>query len=256
LLTKKEYMIKRSPSMILVGFYLAKFGVRTSKTTMPPQRLDVQNWATAFMIFYAHLGDGRTASTFCNSLKNARDMFDGHVDSGRVGWRDGSDDRKPINLTKDARTIYRKWESQTESGVWGEIEKYSDLLVGQVPSKVIDDLVSELSPSSKAIIKRTEGQRVVVSVVSERDPRLRAEALRFHGYSCAVCAFNFEKVYGEWGHGFAEVHHRVPLGKKGIAERETNVVTDLIVLCANCHRMVHRKKDRALSVMELKSKLQ
>lgn len=56
---------------------------------------------------------------------------------------------------------------------------------------------------------------------------------------CQVCKFNFFKVYGERGDGFIEAHHIKP-----ISEMKDNVATkieDLIMLCSNCHRMIHRK---------------
>lgn len=56
--------------------------------------------------------------------------------------------------------------------------------------------------------------------------------------SCEVpgCGFNFAAVYGEVGEGYAQVHHLRPLAE---AERVT-ALTDLIVVCANCHAMIHR----------------
>jgi 5-methylcytosine-specific restriction protein A len=79
----------------------------------------------------------------------------------------------------------------------------------------------------------------------ERDPRLRAkkirEVLSKRGrLECEVCVFDFELVYGERGAGFAEIHHVTPLHVSG--ETETHLA-DLAVLCANCHRMIHRGRD-------------
>lgn len=36
---------------------------------------------------------------------------------------------------------------------------------------------------------------------------------------------------------------------------EVNPETDLIAMCANCHRMIHRRKDKVVSVDELKELL-
>jgi predicted HNH restriction endonuclease len=62
------------------------------------------------------------------------------------------------------------------------------------------------------------------------------------------CGFDFEVVYGDLGRGFAEVHHLKPL-----AELDSPVYTtlgDLAVVCANCHRMIHRNSDcRALETI-------
>ncbi|WP_143218922.1 HNH endonuclease [Actinokineospora bangkokensis] len=72
----------------------------------------------------------------------------------------------------------------------------------------------------------------------ERDPTLRAKKLAAVGAAaCEVCGFDFAAVYGERGQGYAEVHHRVPLHASG--PRRTRL-DDLAVLCANCHRMIHR----------------
>jgi predicted HNH restriction endonuclease len=53
------------------------------------------------------------------------------------------------------------------------------------------------------------------------------------------CQFDFYEKYGELGAGFAEVHHKKPLGeapKRG----QVMQLSDLAVVCANCHRMIHR----------------
>lgn len=103
---------------------------------------------------------------------------------------------------------------------------------------------------------RTEGGRkVYISSKPERDQELRKKAIKLHGTTCKACAFNFGKMYGEWGQGYIEVHHLIPLGDNETGERKTNLSTDLIVLCANCHRMVHRKKGITLSLEELKQKI-
>ena len=56
------------------------------------------------------------------------------------------------------------------------------------------------------------------------------------------------------GKGFIEIHQQ-PLSENKGKEIETNPEKDLAVLCANCHRMVHRKKDITLSIQELKEKI-
>ncbi|WP_232718601.1 HNH endonuclease [Bacillus sp. FJAT-45037] len=85
----------------------------------------------------------------------------------------------------------------------------------------------------------------------ERDPKNRKKAIEIHGLNCFACGFNFEDVYGERGKDFIEVHHINPLST--ILEAvEINPDTDLVPLCANCHRMVHRRKDKVLSIEDLK----
>ncbi|WP_438312421.1 EVE domain-containing protein [Sporosarcina sp. FA9] len=85
----------------------------------------------------------------------------------------------------------------------------------------------------------------------ERDSKNRIEAIKHHGSSCVACEFNFEEVYRERGIDFIEVHHINPLSTLGEAV-EINPEIDLVPLCANCHRMVHRRKDNVLSIEQLK----
>lgn len=85
----------------------------------------------------------------------------------------------------------------------------------------------------------------------ERNPNNRKVAIEIHGTSCAACGFNFENAYGEHGKDFIEIHHVKPLFTLE-QEVEINPIEDLVPLCANCHRMVHRKKDSVLSLEQLK----
>lgn len=85
----------------------------------------------------------------------------------------------------------------------------------------------------------------------ERNSKLRDKAIEIHGCDCKACGFDFEKKYGALGEGYIEVHHVKPLYL--IEEPvEVNPVTDLIPLCANCHRMMHRSKNKIMILDELK----
>ncbi len=69
---------------------------------------------------------------------------------------------------------------------------------------------------------------------------------------CEACEFDFEARYGQIGHGFAECHHRSPLA--ALTGRKTTRLSDLAILCANCHRMIHRSRPM-MSVEELREKV-
>jgi hypothetical protein len=85
----------------------------------------------------------------------------------------------------------------------------------------------------------------------ERNPENRKRAIEIHGLSCAACGFNFEEVYGDWGKDFIEVHHVKPLSTIG-EKVAIDPKNDLVPVCSNCHRMIHRRKDDVLTVEELK----
>lgn len=86
----------------------------------------------------------------------------------------------------------------------------------------------------------------------ERNPQLRAAAIRVHGVVCMGCAFNFEAKYGAIGSGFIEVHHTKPISSLGGAA-SVDPTSDLVVLCSNCHSIVHRKRPSPLSLEALRT---
>jgi hypothetical protein len=89
----------------------------------------------------------------------------------------------------------------------------------------------------------------------ERNPKLRSAAIHHHGATCKACGFNFLAKYGEHGRDYIEVHHLVPLSTM-VEPSTINPKTDMTVLCSNCHRMIHRKREKPLSLSELKALVQ
>ena len=89
----------------------------------------------------------------------------------------------------------------------------------------------------------------------ERKAKNRLKAIEIHGTQCAVCDFKFEEVYGELGKDFIEIHHVKPLSTLDGAI-EIDAENDLVPVCPNCHRMLHRIRDKVLSVDELKEIIQ
>lgn len=71
--------------------------------------------------------------------------------------------------------------------------------------------------------------------------RKKASHLKQHGHLCCeACGFDFRATYGERGDGFIECHHTKPVSE--LAAGETTKLADLVLLCANCHRMVHASR--------------
>jgi putative restriction endonuclease len=86
----------------------------------------------------------------------------------------------------------------------------------------------------------------------ERNPKLRAMAIKEHGTQCKACGFDFGKTYGPAAAGFIHVHHIKPLFEQG-KEHQVNPLTDLIPLCANCHAVVHMEPGKTRTVEEVKA---
>ncbi|MCI2283333.1 HNH endonuclease [Colwellia sp. MSW7] len=88
----------------------------------------------------------------------------------------------------------------------------------------------------------------------ERDSKItkKAKAKRLADtgkLECDVCTLDFEQQYGERGHGFIEGHHTKPVSM--LDGKEKTKVSDIALVCSNCHRMLHRGT-KLLSVAQLK----
>jgi len=100
-----------------------------------------------------------------------------------------------------------------------------------------------------------EGREITrIHRTRERDPKIikekKEKVLKERGrLVCEVCGFDFEKTYGERGYGYIECHHKI--GVSNMNEDDVTRLEDLALVCSNCHRMIHRKKDW-LTISELK----
>ncbi|MGL4875278.1 MAG: HNH endonuclease [Clostridium sp.] len=97
-----------------------------------------------------------------------------------------------------------------------------------------------------------EGKEIPYYMIRhERSNKNRMAAIKIHGTKCVCCGFDFELVYGDLGKGFIEVHHKNPVSNLE-KEQEISPKKDLICLCSNCHRMIHRNRQKSISVEELR----
>lgn len=88
-------------------------------------------------------------------------------------------------------------------------------------------------------------KRLREHIVRERNPEVvkiaKENYLKIHGsLKCEICNFNYEKVYGEIGKDYIEGHHTIFVSE--IVDEYKTRPSDIILLCANCHRMIHRKR--------------
>ncbi|MFJ1510301.1 HNH endonuclease [Cellulosimicrobium funkei] len=120
----------------------------------------------------------------------------------------------------------------------------------------LEAALEDLAPTAATRSSAREGAvKQVLSKRRERDPALRRAKIESliaagRGLACAICGFDFEQVYGPRGAGYVEIHHRNPLHVTGPVETS---LEDLVGICANCHRMIH--KGSWISVDELASLL-
>lgn len=138
-----------------------------------------------------------------------------------------------------------------------KIDQYNFNIEFIILHDIQEDMESEKVESSSEFNDPIEGARTEGKVKYtygkkyERDPKNRAAAIAYQGTKCKICGFDFEEYYGCRGKGYIEIHHINPLSNIG-EEVKIDPKVDLIPVCANCHRMIHRRKDKILSIEQMK----
>ena len=180
-------------------------------------------------------GTYRNANSVYMKLMNFR-RFDGNYES--KGLQRGN---------RDEEIVWKRYISKKE-----DLRRVAEGIRASVASDV--PVAEEVSGVSEGEEEGDEGQVLTrVHRYRERDTKLvnrkKEQILRRIGaLRCEVCGFDFSRMYGERGRLFIECHHAKPLADLRPGERTR--LSDLRLLCANCHRMIHRKRPW-LSVEEL-----
>ena len=107
-------------------------------------------------------------------------------------------------------------------------------LDGAAALRYIGAVTSELKAASD--VPEREGE-VRLARCRRRSTKNRIRKLDEAGGVCAGCARNFRVGFGFRGDRALEVHHLKPLSKSG--EDVHTKLSELAVLCATCHRLVH-----------------
>jgi len=84
-----------------------------------------------------------------------------------------------------------------------------------------------------------EGERrLAIHLYKERDRELvKNKKKAASSLNCEICGFSFGDTYGKFASHYCEVHHLLPIG--ALTEATEMELSDLAILCANCHRVVH-----------------
>jgi predicted HNH restriction endonuclease len=114
-------------------------------------------------------------------------------------------------------------------------------VIGRAKISASDETFATLLDPVELLYESMEGRKALREhIVRERDTALiRRFKDNLRSFVCSVCNFDFEKVYGEIGKTFIEAHHVEAIGLR--EAEQTTALTDLIPVCANCHRMLHRR---------------
>lgn len=94
----------------------------------------------------------------------------------------------------------------------------------------------------------TEFKKTLARCEWERSKSNRLRKLQESDGECECCRVNLRAMFAGPGDRGLEVHHRRPLSSNPGDQVQT-ALSDLAVLCATCHRLVHTDKDLRIDVI-------
>lgn len=155
------------------------------------------------------------------------------------------DENKRIPFSKTFRSV---WYADGDDYVANQYAQNIAKCITKGDAK-IPPLTSRIVPD---IDEAEEGSaRYRIHLIRERDRKLVEKKKKSQkNLSCEVCNFNFKKIYGE---NYCEVHHKVPLS--ALEKNKKTKLSDLAIVCSNCHRMLHHKRREILSIEELRKRI-
>lgn len=185
------------------------------------------------------------------------------------GRRDTYFSQKVRNL-KSHNTLIKKGLATYRNGVWKITKKGISVLD---ENKLVLAVMKAQGFRIKKIAEETKGDYSLV-VIEEGtteyktvNQRRRSQKLtriaikefkKAHGNKlfCSVCDFDFFKTYRQYGKDYIEIHHVEPIhlmDTKGVKTMLSKALQKMVPLCSNCHRIIHRKKGKLLSIAEIKT---
>ncbi|MCB0274863.1 MAG: HNH endonuclease [Calditrichaeota bacterium] len=190
--------------------------------------------------FFIDIGAGPQVKKSAQWLVDDKNIIPVFIKQASHNWRYQGEFRA-AGLSYDSQ--YRQWEGVREIAI-------AVLFLEQVKGIELSDNAEIEFPG------QMEGNKKLrLHYVRERKPGLakfkKELLLKKDGcLRCEVCGLNSRDLPEEIGLACFEVHHRVPLAS--LEDKSFTTLEDLAILCANCHRMIH-KTEPLMSVEEFGS---
>ena len=137
--------------------------------------------------------------------------------------------------------FYSVYGIDKRKGVWGLTDVFMDK--ANIDLTLNDEEFSEGKKYVREHVCRERNRKLV------NEAKKRFKENNNGELYCEVCGFSFTDKYGELGKDFIEVHHTKPISE--MEEGECTKLEDVVIVCSNCHSMIHRRKPW-LSMNELK----
>lgn len=210
----------------VIAFYLSEYDIDAVKA------LGFKTRTEAIETISSNIGKGN------NYLKLRRDEFDALPDSSspRKGWRN----RLPVkDVAEMAAYLHQFSFDELTNIVKSFIENdartaeivtdtSAELLIDSMDEAELEHIINFSDPSARLVLKtRTEVQRIY-------NQSIVAQLKNLYRGSCQICGCN---PLSNFGVNICEAHHI-----SSFSETQNNDASNIIILCPNHHRLIHKLK--------------
>lgn len=230
----------RDELIVALSFYLACDGNPPGKTSKEIIELSETLNQLGQLLGIEVSGSYRNANGVYMKLMNFRRFDERFKSQGKSG------------LTSGGKTEAEVWKEFADDQVRAAMAANTIIALLDTPDEVsplaFENDVEQLEAVEGKLVTRLHVYRERSSAIVKKK---KAKVLERKGrLACEVCDFDFVEAYGQRGDGFIECHHTKPISS--LIPGQSTKISDLALLCANCHRMVHSKRPW-LSVDELRA---
>ncbi|NWC78223.1 HNH endonuclease [Pseudomonas sp. P7759] len=194
------------------------------------------------LLSFGESGTFRNANGVHMKLGNFRRWDPEYVKDGRTGLAKGNKDEgevwsafanHPDKLAGAVFAIRRAVEG-------GQIVRFLEL-------EAVDEFWVQDAEEGKllTVLHRIRERKRSLVEAKKKDMQRRYGQLR-----CEACDFNFSEHYGPGAQGIIDVHHIKPVHT--LRPGEKTKLSDLALVCANCHRVIHSRK-KWLTVQQVRA---
>ncbi len=159
-----------------------------------------------------------------------------------------TNDYVPTSMTSKPRKVFN-WILEGSDYAWSietEIKEAISPQLADEPKDLDDEETFPEGREKYRIHKSKERKQKLVALKKQK------ALSQDQNLPCNICGFSFKRQYGKIGDKFIEAHHILPLSQ--LREDTETKLDDLILVCSNCHKMIHRRRPW-LSVGEIKKLL-
>ena len=214
--------------------------IRLLTQIMKPQGLDAQ------------ILNNRSDTYFSQKVRNLK-SHDTLTKYGYAQYRDGS-----YYITEEGKQLVLNNKSSIQYILSSGFD-YAD--VKSSLGRVYKSRTTTIIPYEELISEG--GRKFEVTKSYERSQRLRNAAIEHFSHNgiivCDCCGFEFKSFYGEkFGKSCIEIHHLKPIfqyASMSIVQTIDSALRNLLPVCPNCHRVIHKNNITADMIPLLKQEI-